>query len=72
MLNYFIMAYPDRADYYMGPGNANPIYSAIVPDNGLSFAAIFCLDQRREWLSVGCENFRSEFRIRPQHGADLD
>src|SRR5437879_11122746 len=23
----------------MGPGNANPIYSAIFPDNGLSFAA---------------------------------
>src|SRR5437016_7457145 len=27
-----------RADYHMGPGNANPIYSAIFPDNGLSFA----------------------------------
>src|SRR3989441_5473073 len=22
MLNYFVMKYPDRADYYMGPGNA--------------------------------------------------
>ncbi len=39
MLNYFVMNYPDRADYHMGPGNANPIYSAIFPDNGLSFAA---------------------------------
>src|SRR6266699_2055295 len=39
MLNYCVMNYPDRADYYMGPGNANPIYSAIFPDNGLSFAA---------------------------------
>jgi len=39
MLNYFIMNYPDRADYYMGPGNANPIYSSIFPDNGVSFAA---------------------------------
>src|SRR2546430_10172845 len=38
MMNYFVMKYPDRADYYMGPGNANPIYSAIFPDNGLSFA----------------------------------
>src|SRR5438034_11820359 len=38
MLNYFVMNYPDRADYHMGPGNANPIYSAIFPDNGLSFA----------------------------------
>src|SRR2546425_12165765 len=24
---------------------------------------IFCLDQRREWISVGCEDIRSEFRI---------
>ena len=29
MLNYFLMAYPNRVDYYMGPGNANPIYSSI-------------------------------------------
>ena len=28
MLNYFVMNYPDRADYHMGPGNANPIYLA--------------------------------------------
>jgi hypothetical protein len=39
MLNYFIMNYPDRADYFMGPGNANPIYSSIFPDNGSSFSA---------------------------------
>ena len=34
MLNYFVMAYPARVDQYMGPGNANPIYSSIVPDYG--------------------------------------
>lgn len=34
MLNYFVMAYPARVDQHMGPGNANPIYSSIVPDYG--------------------------------------
>lgn len=34
MLNYFVMGYPDRVDNYMGPGNANPIYTSIYPDNG--------------------------------------
>ena len=34
MLNYFVMAYPARVDQSMGPGNANPIYSSIVPDYG--------------------------------------
>jgi len=34
MLNYFVMAYPDRVDRNMGPGNANPIYSSITPDYG--------------------------------------
>ena len=32
MLNYFVMAYPNRVDRYMGPGNANPIYSSINPE----------------------------------------
>src|SRR5690348_15883311 len=32
MLNYFLMAYPDRIDQNMGPGNANPIYSSVSPD----------------------------------------
>jgi hypothetical protein len=34
ILNYFVMAYPARVDQHMGPGNANPIYSSIVPDYG--------------------------------------
>ncbi len=34
MMNYFVMAYPNRVDNHMGPGNANPIYTSIVPDNG--------------------------------------
>jgi hypothetical protein len=34
MLNYFVMAYPARVDENMGPGNANPIYSSVVPDYG--------------------------------------
>jgi hypothetical protein len=32
MMNYFVMAYPNRVDQHMAPGNANPIYSSIVPD----------------------------------------
>lgn len=34
MLNYFVMGYPARVDQSMGPGNANPVYSSIVPDYG--------------------------------------
>jgi len=32
MLNYFVMSYPSRVDQHMAPGNANPVYSSIVPD----------------------------------------
>ena len=39
MLSYFVMSYPNRSDHYMGPGNANPIYSSIDPDLGTAFAA---------------------------------
>jgi hypothetical protein len=39
MLSYFVMGYPNRVDHYMGPGNANPIYSSITPDLQASFAA---------------------------------
>src|SRR5215469_18886275 len=38
MMNYFTMAYPNRLANYMGPGNANPIYTSITPDLGLGFA----------------------------------
>jgi len=38
MLNYFVMAYPNRVDRYMGPGNANPIYSSINPELQSVFA----------------------------------
>jgi hypothetical protein len=38
MLNYFTMAYPNRLDHFMGPGNANPIYTDISPDLGANFA----------------------------------
>ena len=38
MMNYFTMAYPNRLTNYMGPGNANPIYTTITPDLGSSFA----------------------------------
>ena len=33
MMNYFVMAYPARVDSYMAPGNANPIYTSIIPDD---------------------------------------
>ncbi|MGH9512225.1 MAG: hypothetical protein ACRD2U_08825 [Terriglobales bacterium] len=33
MMNYFVMAYPNRVDNHMGPGNANAVYSAIFPDD---------------------------------------
>lgn len=38
MMNYFVMGYPNRLNSYMGPGNANPIYTNITPDLGSSFA----------------------------------
>lgn len=38
MLNYFLMGYPNRVDKYLGPGNANPIYSVISPEIGSSYA----------------------------------
>jgi hypothetical protein len=34
MMNYFVMAYPARIDNFMAPGNANPIYSSVFPDDG--------------------------------------
>jgi hypothetical protein len=34
MINYFVMAYPARVDSFMAPGNANPIYTSIFPDDG--------------------------------------
>jgi len=39
MLTYFVMGYPARVDQHMGPGNANPIYSSIVPDYGSNMYA---------------------------------
>lgn len=39
MMNYFVMASPNRVDNHMGPGNANPIYTSIVPDNGTNHYA---------------------------------
>ena len=38
MLSYFVMAYPSRADHYMGPGNANPIYTSIDPEIQTGYA----------------------------------
>ena len=32
MMSYFAMSYPNRVDNFMGPGNANPIYTSIVPE----------------------------------------
>ncbi|HZQ67189.1 MAG TPA: hypothetical protein VFA68_01615 [Terriglobales bacterium] len=39
MMQYFAMGYPNRLASYMGPGNANPIYTTVVPDLGAGFAA---------------------------------
>lgn len=39
MLAYWIMAYPARQTSFMGPGNANPIYTIIAPDLGQLFAS---------------------------------
>jgi hypothetical protein len=38
MLSYFVMAYPDRLTSFMGPGNANPIYTAVIPEDGDAYA----------------------------------
>ncbi len=38
MLEYFVMAYPARLTNYLGPGNANPIYTAVVPEEGSDYA----------------------------------
>jgi hypothetical protein len=38
MMNYFTIGYPQRQSNYMGPGNANPIYTTIFPDDGPDFA----------------------------------
>jgi hypothetical protein len=38
MLSYFMMGYPNRVDKFMGPGNANPIYSVINPEIGSAYA----------------------------------
>lgn len=38
MMNYFTMAYPNRLASFMGPGNANPIYTTVTPDLGSNFA----------------------------------
>jgi hypothetical protein len=37
MMNYFVMSYPNRIDKHMGPGNANPIYSAMLPESGSTY-----------------------------------
>jgi hypothetical protein len=39
MMNYFLMSYPNRIDKHMAPGNANPIYSVILPESGASYPA---------------------------------
>jgi hypothetical protein len=38
VMNYFLMAYPSRVSSFLGPGNANPVYSSITPDYLDSFA----------------------------------
>lgn len=38
MLNYFVMAYPDRIDHSMASTNANPLYSSITPEIGAGYA----------------------------------
>lgn len=38
-MNYFTMGDPARLNYFMAPGNANPIYTSIFPDLGANFAA---------------------------------
>lgn len=38
MLTYFLMSYPNRTDHFMGPGNANPIYSSVTPELNQGYA----------------------------------
>jgi hypothetical protein len=38
MMNYFTLGYPDRLSNFMAPGNANPLYTSILPDLGTHFA----------------------------------
>jgi hypothetical protein len=39
MLNYFVLSYPNRTDHFMGPGNANPIYTTVDPEIQTGFAS---------------------------------
>lgn len=36
-MNYFLMSYPNRIDKHMGPGNANPVYSVMLPESGSTY-----------------------------------
>jgi hypothetical protein len=38
MLKYFVMAYPNRLTHYMGPGNANPVYTTVEPELGAKYS----------------------------------
>jgi hypothetical protein len=38
MLKYFVLAYPNRTTSYLGPGNANPIYTSVFPEKGNNYA----------------------------------
>ena len=38
MLSYFLLAYPNRTTNYLGPGNANPIYTSAFPEKGYKYA----------------------------------
>ena len=46
MMNYFTMGYLNRLSHYMGPGNANPIYTNLSPDLGATFAT----SGKFEWI----------------------
>ena len=50
MMNYFTMAYPNRLDHYMGPGNANPVYTSISPDLGGNFATSGQFEWIKSWV----------------------
>jgi hypothetical protein len=39
MMKYFTMNYPNRVDHFMGPGNANPVYTSIAPELNSSYAS---------------------------------
>jgi len=53
MLQYFAMGYPNRLSSYMGPGNANPLYTTIVPDLGTSFAVAGYFVWTKSPISMG-------------------